>query len=173
MGTLPYTLPGYQATDDPAALEKFAEAWGVESLPASAGLLEPEMYKGALEGTFKGLYCVGYDPAHTQANIGHVQDALKAMDFVVVQDIFLTETAKYAHVVLPAACSYEKDGTFSSGERRVRRIRKAVNAPGEAKADWEIICLISQAMGYPMFYAHPKFIMAELAKLTPPYTGIS
>lgn len=173
MGTLPYTFPGYQATDDPAALEKFANAWGVESLPVSPGLLEPEMYDGAIKGTFKGLYCVGYDPAHTQANIKHVHEALRAMDFVVVQDMFLTETAKYAHVVFPAACFYEKDGTFSSGERRVRRIRKAVNPPGEAKADWEIICLLSQAMGYPMFYTHPELIMAELSRLTPPYTGIS
>jgi predicted molibdopterin-dependent oxidoreductase YjgC len=173
MGTLPYTLPGYQATDDPEALEKFAKAWGVDSLPVTAGLLEPEMYEGALKGTFKGLYCVGYDPAHTQANINHVKEALQAMDFVVVQDMFLTETAKYAHVVFPAACFYEKDGTFSSGERRVRRIRKAVNAPGDAKPDWEIICLLAQAMGYPMFYTHPEHIMGELSKLTPPYRGIS
>lgn len=173
MGTLPYTLPGYQATDDEKALEKFARAWGIDTLPVTPGLLEPEMYDGALKGTFKGLYCVGYDPAHTQANINHVQKALKAMDFVVVQDMFMTETAKFAHVVLPAACFYEKDGTFSSGERRVRRVRKAVNAPDDAKADWEIICLLSQAMGYPMFYTHPEHIMEELSKLTPPYTGIS
>jgi predicted molibdopterin-dependent oxidoreductase YjgC len=173
MGTLPYTLPGYQATDDADALEKFATAWGVDSLPVTAGLLEPEMYEGALKGSFKGLYCVGYDPAQTQANISHVHEALKAMEFVVVQDLFLTETAKYAHIVFPAACFYEKDGTFTSGERRVRRIRKAVQAPGEAKADWEIICMLSQAMGYPMFYTHPELIMAELARLTPPYRGIS
>ncbi len=173
MGTLPYTFPGYQATDDEKALEKFAKAWGVESLPTTPGLLEPEMYDKALKGEFRGLYCVGYDPAQTQANVGHVHEALRAMDCVIVQDLFLTETAKFAHIVLPAACVYEKDGTFSSGERRVRRIRKAVEPPGEAKADWEIICLLSQAMGYPMFYTGPEQIMAELAKLTPPYAGIS
>ncbi len=173
MGTLPYTFPGYQATDDEAVLEKFAKAWGVTTLPTKDGLLEPQMYEAALEGKFKGLYVIGYDPAQTQANVGHVNKALEALDFLVVQDLFLTETANYAHVVLPAVCFYEKDGTFTSGERRVRRIHKAVDPPGDAKADWEILCLVSQAMGYPMIYSHPEQIMAELAKLTPPYAGIS
>ncbi len=173
MGTLPYTFPGYQATDDEKVLEKFARAWGVDTLPTTAGLLEPQMYEKALSGEFRGLYCVGYDPAQTQANVGHVHEALRAMDCVIVQDMFLTETAKFAHIVFPAACFYEKDGTFSSGERRVRRVKKAVDPPGEAKADWEIICLLSQAMGYPMFYTGPEQVMAELAKLTPPYAGIS
>ncbi len=173
MGTLPYTFPGYQPTDDPKVLEKFSNAWGVSSLPVSDGLLEPQMYDAALEGRFKALYCVGYDPAQTQSNIGKVHEALKAMDLVMVQDLFLTETAKFAHIVLPSACFYEKDGTFTSGERRVRRVNKVIDPPGKAKADWEIICLVSQATGYPMFYTGPEQIMAEIARVTPAYAGIS
>ncbi len=173
MGTLPYTYPGYQSTSDQSVLEKFATSWGVNTLPVTDGLLEPEMYSRALEGKFKSLYCVGYDPAQTQANIGQVHEGLKAMDFVIVQDLFLTETAKFAHVVLPSACFYEKDGTFTSGERRVRKVNKIIDPPGKAKADWEIICLVSQAFGYPMFYTSPEQIMAEIARVTPAYAGIS
>ncbi len=173
MGTLPYTYPGYQPTDDPKVLELFAKTWGVQTLPSQDGLLEPQMYDAALEGRFKGLYVIGYDPAQTQANVGYIAKALSSMDMVVVQDLFLTETARYAHVVFPAACFYEKDGTFTSGERRVRRVNKAVEPPGEAKADWEIICMLAQAMGYPMVYTHPEQIMAELSSLTPAYRGIS
>ncbi len=173
MGTLPYTYPGYQATDDEKVLESFARAWGVDSLPTTEGLLEPQMYTKAIEGTFKGLYCVGYDPAQTQANIAHVHKALRALDFLVLQDMFMIETAKFAHVILPAASFYEKDGTFTSGERRVRRVNKALEAPGASKADWEIVCLLSQAMGYPMFYNHPEQIMGEISQLVPAYAGIS
>ncbi len=173
MGTLPYTFPGYQPTDDENVLQKFARAWKVKSLPVTDGLLEPQMYDQALEGNFKALYVVGYDPAQTQSNIHYVHKALQSMDFVVVQDMFMTETAKLAHVVLPSACFYEKDGTFTSGERRVRRIRKCVEPPGKAKADWEIVCSIAKAMGYDMSYSHPKQIMDEIADLTPQYAGIS
>ncbi len=173
MGTLPYTYPGYQPVDDEKVLERFAKAWGVNSLPAADGLLEPQMYEAALEGRFKALYCVGYDPAQTQANIGHVRKALEAMELVIVQDLFITETAKYAHVVFPAACFYEKEGTFTSGERRVRKVNKAVNPPAKARADWQIICQLSQATGYPMFYTGPEQIMAEIASLVPAYGGIS
>ncbi len=173
MGTLPYTYPGYQPPDDEKVLEKFAKAWGVQSLPVTDGLLEPQMYEKALEGEFKALYVIGYDPAQTQGNIGKVKEALERLEFLVYQDMFLTETAEYAHVVLPAACFYEKDGTFTSGERRVRRIKKAVPPPGDAKADWEILCMVAHAMGYPMIYSHPSQIMDELASLTPAYGGIS
>ncbi len=173
MGTLPYTLPGYQALDDESALEKFARAWRVSSLPSEPGLMEPEMYDQALKGRFRALYCVGYDPAHTQANINHVRKALSAMELVIVQDLFMTETAKYAHVVFPSACFYEKDGTFTSGERRVRRGYKAVAPVGKAKPDWKIISLFAQATGYPMFYNHPADIMDEIASLLPAYGGIS
>ena len=173
MGTLPYTFPGYQPTDDEKVLKKFAQAWGVDSLSATDGLLEPQMYDQALEGKFKALYVVGYDPAQTQSNIHYVHKALEAMDFIVVQDMFMTETAKFAHLVLPSACFYEKDGTFTSGERRVRRIRKCVEPPGDAKADWKIVCAVAKAMGYTMEYSHPKEIMEEIASLTPQYAGIS
>ncbi len=173
MGTLPYILPGYQATDDPEVLDRFARAWGVESLPEKQGLMEPEMYAAALKGQFKALYCVGYDPAQTQSDINRVRKALRAMEFVVVQDMFLTETAKLAHVVLPSACFYEKEGTFTSGERRVRKVNKVINPKRRLKADWEIVCLISQAMGYPMIYTSPEQIMTEIARLTPSYGGIS
>ncbi len=173
MGTLPYTLPGYQHTDDPEVLEKFAKVWNVAELPTSPGLLEPEMYEQAIEGRFKALYCIGYDPAQTQGNVGFVQKALESMEFVVYQDLFLTKTAEYAHVVLPSACFYEKDGTFTSGERRVRRIRKVVEPPGEALPDWEIVVKLSNYMGYSMEYSHPKEIMDEIGLLTPPYRGIN
>jgi len=173
MGTLPYVLPGYLHTDDAEVLNALAKVWQVARLSSSPGLFEPQMYDAALKGDFKGLYVVGYDPAHTQGDIGKVQRALKSLNFLVVQDLFLTQTAKLAHVVLPAACFYEKDGTFTSGERRVRRVTKAVPPPGQAKADWEIVCLIAQAMGYDMCYSHPKEIMDEIAQVTPIYDGIS
>ncbi len=173
MGTLPYIFPGYQATDDPEALERFARAWGVERLPAGRGLMEPQMYDAALKGDFKALYCVGYDPAHTQSDLTRIKEAYRAMDFVVVQDMFLTETAKLAHVVLPSTCFYEKEGTFTSGERRVRKVNKVINPKRRLKADWEIICLISQAMGYPMIYTSPEQVMTEIRKMTPSYGGIT
>ena len=173
MGTLPYIFPGYQATDDPEALERFARAWGAERLPAGRGLMEPQMYEAALKGDFKALYCVGYDPAHTQSDLTRIKEAYRAMDFVVVQDMFLTETAKLAHVVLPSTCFYEKEGTFTSGERRVRKVNKVINPKRRLKADWEIICLISQAMGYPMIYTSPEQVMTEIRKMTPSYGGIT
>lgn len=173
MGTLPYSLPGYQHTDDEKALERFAKVWGVNSLPSEDGLLEPQMYDAAIRGDFKGLYVIGYDPSQTQANVGHVNKALEALDFLVIQDLFLTETARFAHVVLPAACFYEKDGTFTSGERRVRRVHKAVDPPGLALPDWKIVCLLSRGMGFPMSYDHPSQIMEEISRLVPQYAGIS
>lgn len=173
MGTLPYSLPGYQHTDDVEALKRFATVWNVSELPTTPGLLEPEMYEMALQGKFKALYCIGYDPAQTQGNVGFVHKALSSLDFFVYQDLFLTKTAEFAHVVLPSACFYEKDGTFTSGERRVRRIRKVVEPPGEALPDWQIVSKLATAMGYPMEYSHPSEIMEEIAKLTPPYAGIS
>ncbi len=173
MGTLPYSLPGYQHTDDAEALRRYAKLWGVKTLPTTAGLLEPEMYEKAIEGSFKALYCIGYDPAQTQGNIGLVHKALSALDLLVYQDLFLTKTAEFAHVVLPSACFYEKDGTFTSGERRVRRVRKVVEPYGEALADWEIVVRLSKAMGYDMDYMHPSEIMEEIAFLAPPYRGIS
>ncbi len=171
MGALPSVFSGYQDVNDPAVRKRMEEAWGVE-LPASPGLTEEEMYDRARKGRFKGLYCIGDDPLHTQADLEAVRDAFKNMEFVVVQDIFMTETAKMAHVVFPAACFYEKDGTFTNAERRVRRIRKVVSPPGEALPDWEIICRLSTAMGYPMSYERPADIMEEIARCTPSMGGI-
>ena len=171
MGALPYVYPGYQNVSDEAARLWLAERWGGD-LPASPGLTEPEMYEAARAGKFKGLYCIGYDPVHTQADIANVRQAFAQMEMVVVQDIFLTETAKMAHVVLPAACFYEKDGTFTNAERRVRRIRKAVEPPGEALPDWEITRRLAEAMGLAMPYASPAQIMDEIAAVTPIMAGI-
>jgi len=173
MGALPYTYPGYQHPDDPNAMEVFAKVWEKDVLPVDDGLMEPQMYEKALKGELKALYIVGYDPAHTQSNISHIQKALKALEFLVVQDMFMTETAKLAHVVFPSSCSFEKDGTVTSGERRVRRLNKAVETPGYARPDWEIICDLAKAMGYPMNYRHPSEIMDEIAKVSPGYRGIS
>lgn len=171
MGALPYVFPGYQDVADVAARERLGQAWGGE-LPASQGLTEPEMYQAAREGRFKGMYCIGYDPLHTQADVNNIRAAYANMEMVVVQDIFLTRSAEMAHVVLPAACFYEKDGTFTNAERRVRRIRKAVAPPGEALPDWEITCRLARAMGYPMQYDGPARIMEEIARCAPILGGI-
>jgi formate dehydrogenase major subunit len=171
MGALPYVYSGYQDVADDQARERLGQAWGAE-LPTEPGMIEPEMYEAALRGRFKALYCIGYDPVHTQANTNEVRRAFAMMEMVVVQDIFLTETANLAHVVLPAACFYEKDGTFTNAERRVRRIRKAVDPPGQALADWRITCRLAGAMGYPMHYAGAEQVMEEIARTTPIMGGI-
>ena len=118
------------------------------------------------------MYIIGYDPAATQANINHVRSAMKNLELLVVQELFMTETAKLAHVVLPAGCFFEKDGTFTNAERRVRRLNQAIPLHKGTKHDWEIICLIANAMGYPMHYNHPGEIMVEIASLTPEFAGI-
>ncbi|MDO9067062.1 MAG: formate dehydrogenase subunit alpha, partial [Deltaproteobacteria bacterium] len=171
MGALPYVLPGYQDVADVAARERVSQIWGAE-LPASPGLTELEMYEAAREGRFKGIYLIGYDPLHTQADVNNVRAAYAAMEMVVVQDIFLTKSAETAHVVLPAACFYEKDGTFTNAERRIRRIRKAVEPPGLALPDWEITCRLAVAMGYPMAYEGPARIMEEIARCAPILGGV-
>ncbi|OCC14494.1 Formate dehydrogenase [Dissulfuribacter thermophilus] len=171
MGALPMVYPGYQDVDDVQTREKFAKEWGT-SVPEGPGLTEHEMYQAAREGMFKALYCIGDDPMHTQANISAVRTALASMELVIVQDIFPTETMKMAHVVFPAACFYEKDGTFTNAERRIQRIRKAVEPPGEALPDWKIVCLLAQKMGYSMSYTDPAEIMEEIAKVTPVMAGV-
>ncbi len=172
MGCLPYVLPGYQSPDDPVARKAFEQVWGVAP-PQEKGLTEPQMYQAALRGELKGLYVIGYDPAQTGANAGCIREALKSLKLLIVQDIFLSETAKLAHVVLPGACVFEKDGTYTSGERRVRRFFKAVDPPGEAMPDWQIVCRLAQAMGFSMSYNHPGEIMDEISRLAPPFRGIS
>jgi len=172
MGALPDVFPAYQKVADEALRQKFAEAWGT-ALSAKPGLTLVEMMHAAAQGELKGMYIMGENPLMSDPDLSHVEAALKNLEFLVVQDIFLTETAKLAHVVLPSACFAEKDGTFTNSERMVQRVRKAVNAPGSAKADWEIIMELAKQCGYTMDYSTPSAIMEEISRLTPSYGGIS
>ena len=172
MGAIHMVYPGYQKVADDSSREKFSKAWGVE-MPTNKGGRVTDFIEQAAAGTLKGFYVFGEDPVLSEPNQSHVKKALEQVDFIAVQEIFMSETAKLAHVVLPASCFAEKDGTFSNTERRVQRVRKAVNPPGEAKADWEILCLVSTAMGYPLHYKHAGEVFDEMASLTPSYGGIS
>ena len=172
LGALPNVLPGYQAVADEGIRTKFAKSWGVD-LPEGAGLTAVEIVHAAGEGKIKGLYIMGENPALSDPNANRTREALQATEFLVVQDPFLSETAQFADVVLPAATFAEKDGTFTNTERRVQRVRRAFLAPGEALADWEILCRVATAMGYPMHYEHPSQVMEEIASLMPIYGGIS
>ncbi len=171
LGALPNVFPGYQKVDDPQVREKFEEAWG-KALPREVGLTVVEIMHAAADGELKGLYIMGENPVLSDPNTNHVRQALKSLDFLCVQDLFLSETAQLADVVLPAASFAEKDGTFTNTERRVQRVRTAVSVPGEARQDWEIICSISERLGYPMPYEHPSEIMDEIAGISPIYGGI-
>lgn len=171
MGSFPHEFPGYRHVSDVAVRESFERAWGVP-LHDEPGLRIPNMFEAALDGSFKGLYIEGEDIAQSDPNTQHVTAALTAMECVVVQDLFLNETAKFAHVFLPGSSFLEKDGTFTNAERRISRVRR-VMAPKARYADWEATQLIAQAMGYPMNYAHPSQIMDEIAALTPTFTGVS
>jgi len=171
LGPLPATLPGYQSVTDPAARAKFEKVWGV-TLSPDIGLKSVEMLDEAIKKRFKGLFILGEDPAQTDPNAHEVRAALKSLEFLVVQDMFLTETTKFADVILPGASFAEKDGTFTNGERRIQRIRKAIE-PIAGKAEWEVICEIATRMGYPMQYNNPAEIMDEIASLVPIYGGIS
>jgi predicted molibdopterin-dependent oxidoreductase YjgC len=144
----------------------------VDKLPETPGLTMTEMMDGALDGRIRGLFIMGENPMLSDPDLHHVEKALDQIDFLVVQDIFLTETAQLADVVLPAACFAEKDGTFTNTERRVQRVRKAVSPPGQARSDWEIICNLSSKFGFPMAYSKTSDIMDEIASVTPSYGGI-
>lgn len=172
MGGLPNVYPGYQKVTDQAAREKFERAWGVP-LDDKIGLTVGEMMDAALLGEIKGMYIIGENPLLSDPDAHHVEKALKNLEFLVVQDIFLSETARLADVVLPAAGFAEKDGTFTNTERRVQRVRKAIEPIGESKPDWQIICELATAMGYTMKYDHPSQIAEEIARLTPSYGGIT
>jgi formate dehydrogenase major subunit len=171
MGSFPHELPGYRHVSDAAVRGQFERHWGV-GLQSEPGLRIPNMFEAALEGSFKGLYCQGEDIVQSDPNTKHVTAALRAMDCVVVQDIFLNETSKYAHVFLPGASFLEKDGTFTNAERRISRVRQAM-PPLSGKADWQATMALSNALGYPMNYAHPSEIMDEIAALTPTFAGVS
>ena len=172
MGGLPNVYTGYQAVTDQAVRQKFEEAWGAK-LPDKIGLTATEMFPAVLDGKMKALIILGENPVVSDADSLHVEKALKALDFLLVIDIFNTPTSDLAHVVLPGASFAEKEGTFTNTERRVQMIRKAVEPPGEAKPDWQIIQELSSRFGYPMDYASPRAIMEEIAKLTPSYGGIT
>lgn len=172
MGALFNTLPGYVSVSDESLFDRYEKIWKVK-LPRRPGKPATEVWDNINKGEIRGLYIFGEDPAVADANISHVQGALEKIDFLLVQDIFLTETAKMADVVLPAACYAEKDGTFTSTERRVQRVRKAVNPPGEAKPDWQIFCELSTRLGYPMEYSSAEEIFQEISTILPQYKGIT
>jgi formate dehydrogenase alpha subunit len=172
MGALPIVYTGYQPVSSDDARNKFEKAWGV-SLPPKPGLTIVETLNAAHDGKIKALYVMGENPMLSDPDLTHAKEALQHLDLLVVQDIVMSETARLAHVVLPAASFAEKDGTFTNTERRVQRIRKAVDAPGQAKADWEILSELSTKIGYPMSYASAEDIMKEVNVLTPSYAGIT
>jgi len=171
MGSFPHELPGYRHVSDDVTRHLFESVWGV-TLSDEPGLRIPNMFDAALAGSFKGLYVQGEDIAQSDPNTHHVTAALEALECLVVQDLFLNETAKFAHVFLPGASFLEKDGTFTNAERRISRIRKVMR-PLALYADWEVTQMLSNALGYPMHYRHPSEIMDEIAQLTPTFHGVS
>ncbi|MFZ0657525.1 MAG: formate dehydrogenase subunit alpha [Candidatus Binataceae bacterium] len=171
MGSFPRELPGYRDIDDDAVRGLFERDWGVK-IDSEPGFRIPNMMDAALDGSFKGLYVQGEDPVQSEPDSAHVIKALREMECVVLQDIFLNETSKYAHVILPGSSFLEKDGTFTNSERRVSRVRKVME-PLAGYQDWQITCLLSAALGYPMEYSHPSEIMDEIARLTPTFSGVS
>lgn len=199
MGALPNVLPGYQPVTDEAVLARFQQRWSTGTrLPNRVGLTATEMFGAAREGSLRAMLVMGENPMLSEANSSHVGKALDSLDLLIVQDIFLTETARMADVVLPAASFAEKDGTFTNTERRVQRVRKALDPPGRAMADWEILCALAQRVSgkmqarqaamneaggpasHPRPFSHgyweyksPSEIFDELAELTPAYSGMS
>jgi formate dehydrogenase major subunit len=171
MGSFPHEFPGYRHVSDPATHQLFEDAWHT-NLSSEPGLRIPNMFEAALDGSFMGLYCEGEDIAQSDPDIKHVHAALRAMECVIVQDIFLNETAKFAHVFLPGSSFLEKNGTFTNAERRISPVRK-VMSPLAGYQDWEVTQMLANALGYPMNYSHPSEIMDEIAQLTPSFAGVS
>jgi formate dehydrogenase major subunit len=171
MGSFPHELPGYRHISDTTTRSLFEGAWGV-TLSPEPGLRIPNMFEAALDGSFKALYCQGEDIVQSDPDTQHVEAALSAMECIVVQDIFLNETAKFAHVFLPGSSFLEKDGTFTNAERRISRVTQAM-PPLAGLADWEVTVKFAQALGYNMHYDHPEQIMQEIADLTPSFRGVS
>ncbi len=172
VGCIPTDLPGYQKVDDPTVRRKFEEAWG-RPLPQRRGINKILALEEALKGRLKAVYIMGENTVVSDAHASHTRAALEKLDFLVVEDLFMTQTARLADVVLPAASYAEVDGTFTNTERRVQRVQKAVEPPGQARPDHVIIADLSTRMGYPMVYAHPSEIWDEVARLTPTLAGIS
>jgi formate dehydrogenase major subunit len=171
MGSFPHELPGYRHISDPLVRAMFEAEWGV-ALDPEPGLRIPNMFDAAVSGSFRGLYCQGEDVAQSDPNTQHIEAALGALDCLIVQDIFLNETAKFAHVFLPGSSFLEKNGTFINAERRISPVRKVMPALG-GKEDWEVTVALANALDCPMDYSHPREIMAEIARLTPTFAGVS
>lgn len=171
IGSFPHELPGYRHVSDSTTRHLFEQAWGVE-INSEPGLRIPNMFDAALDGSFMGLYCQGEDIVQSDPNTQHVAAALSAMECIVVQDIFMNETAMYAHVLLPGSSFLEKDGTFTNAERRISRVRK-VMPPKAGYADWEVTIELAKRLGYDMNYGHPSEIMDEIARLTPTFHGVN
>jgi formate dehydrogenase major subunit len=171
MGSFPHELPGYRHVSGQAVRDIYEKEWGV-TIDPEPGLRIPNMLDAAVEGTFRGIYIQGEDIAQSDPDTKHVTAGLSAMECVVVHDLFLNETANYAHVFLPGATFLEKDGTFINAERRINRVRQVIE-PRAGLGDWEVTQMISNAMGYPMHYNHPSEIMDEIARTTPTFAGVS
>ena len=173
MGGLPNVFTAYQPVNNEDASQKMAAAWNVSGLSTNIGMKATEMIPAAHDGRLKALYVIGENPLVSDPDLNHAEDSLEHLELLVVQDLFMTETARLADVVLPSRCFAEKDGTFSNTERRVQRVRKAVNAPGEAWDDWKIVAELAGRMGYAMEYADAEAIFEELRRVTPSYAGIT
>ena len=171
MGSFPHELPGYQHISNAKTRATFEAEWQV-TLDSEPGLRIPNMFEAAVHGSFKGLYCQGEDIAQSDPNTLHVETALRSMECIIVQDLFLNETAKFAHVFLPGSSFLEKNGTFTNAERRISRVRK-VMPPLAGKEDWQATAALSEALGYPMNYNHPAEIMDEIARLTPTFSRVN
>jgi len=172
LGALPNVYPGYQSVEDSKIQAKFEKAWS-KKLSPKKGLTVVEFFHAVETDDIEAIYIMGENPALSDPNLNRTRKALETVDFLVVQDIFLSETAQYADVVLPSVCFAEKDGTFTNTERRVQRVRAAVTPPGQSRSDWETICDVSTKLGYPMSYDSAGQIMDEIASVTPIYGGIS
>jgi formate dehydrogenase major subunit len=171
LGSWPHMFSGYRFVTDPDVRGSFEQEWKIE-LDAEPGLRLPNMFDAAVAGTFKGMYIQGEDPVQSDPNRHHIVAAMREMECVILQDLFLTETANYAHVFLPGSSSLEKDGTFTNAERRVSRVRKVVE-PLAGLADWQITVRLTNAMGYPLHYDHPSEVMLEIARTSPAYRGMT
>jgi len=171
MGSFPHELPGYQSVNDENVRARFEAAWACQ-LAAEPGFRIPNMFDQAIAGGFKALYCQGEDIAQSDPNTTHVEAALRAMECVIVQDIFMNETSRFAHVLLPGSSFLEKDGTFTNAERRISRVRKVIE-PLAGKADWQVTQALANVLGLKMNYQHPSEIMAEIAALTPSFASVT
>lgn len=172
MGALPVFYPAYQRVVDPQVREKFEKAWGLP-LSDKPGMAVTKAMDAVLEGTIKGMLIMGENPILSDPNANHAGQALESLEFLVVQDIFMTETAAYADVILPAAAYAEQMGTYTNTERRVQLSHAAVPPPGEARADWEILTDLARRFGFEWSYSGPEEIFDEMASLTPSYAGMS